>query len=142
MGVLHRMAAALGIRLRSRALRRLARRPDNLAQLLLVFRMILSDGRVGHREMALFEGICEDSFGIAPGDMAGLHALLEETQGAKAGFSLADELRSLDMPARRRLIAMLARVTEAGEADAAQAAELRARTAAENAGFAQFDEAC
>lgn len=70
------------------AVRRVADDPALTAELLLLFRMILADGRVDERELATFRRICAEAFNIGTDSLDEvieyLHDFGYETSGPQA----------------------------------------------------------
>ncbi|WP_099864808.1 TerB family tellurite resistance protein [Pararhizobium haloflavum] len=97
-------------RMRRAIARRLDREPVAVAQILLLFRMMLADGVVRDPEMQVFQSICSEHFGIRPAEMMALHAYLEKRQG-KADSEVRDRLlKSMSMEERLRLIGLMGRI--------------------------------
>jgi uncharacterized tellurite resistance protein B-like protein len=94
--------------------RRLDRDPVTVAQILLLFRMMLLDGVVRQREIETFEQICASHFGIAMEEMQALHAYLEKRQTRADGEAREKLLRSISMGDRLRLIRLMGQIAQAG----------------------------
>ncbi|NER08474.1 MAG: hypothetical protein F6K17_41025, partial [Okeania sp. SIO3C4] len=52
--------------------------PALTAELLLLFRVMLADGKVREEELAMFKRICRDAFGLDPNNMEGVYQYLED----------------------------------------------------------------
>lgn len=113
----------------SRALRRLSDNPTGLAQILLLFRVVLVDGIVGARELEVFEDICLREFGIGPADLPHLHDVLESPKGQAAETQLFILLKQLDISARCRLVGLMQEIASACDDNHEQAIRLIAMTA-------------
>lgn len=108
--------------------RRVADDPTLSAELLLLFRMILADGEVSESELAVFRGICRDSFGIPEESIDGVVEYLNdygyETSGSQA-LALFGELD----PDRRKLLARhMAEIAKADSHLAEKEVQLLRRT--------------
>ena len=70
------------------SVRKVADDPLLTAELLLLFRMILADGRIAEEELVLFRRICAESFGIPEQDLPKVIEYLQdfgyETTGRQA----------------------------------------------------------
>lgn len=95
------------------SVRKVADDPALTAELLLLFRMILADGTVSDSEMAVFQRICAEKFGVA-GDS--LDAVVEylndfgyETTGEQAIAIFAE----LDIERRKSLARHMADIAKA-----------------------------
>jgi len=111
------------------AVRRLAEDPVSLAQILLLFRVVLADGHVAEPELAAFRVICEREFGVGANQLPALHVLLESPKGLMAETQMFFLLKRLDSLARSRLLGMMSEMAEAGCGDPEQAVRLVAMTA-------------
>ena len=96
--------------------RRVADDPVLVAELVLLFRMMLADGEVGDAELATLHRICRDSFGIAEESMPAvieyLHDFAYETKGSQA----VAMFRELDIERRRLLARHMAEIAKADDA--------------------------
>jgi uncharacterized tellurite resistance protein B-like protein len=113
----------------SRGLRKLSDDPSAMAQILLLFRLVLVDGIVGERELEAFETICAREFGIQPHELPSLHDLLESPKGQAVETQLFFLLRKLDGPARCRMMEFMQELADACEDDTDQAIRLVSMTA-------------
>lgn len=111
------------------AVRKLADDPVSLAQILLLFRVVLADGQVAELELAAFKKICEREFGVSADELPALHALLESPKGLMAETQMFFLLKRLDDQARNRLLGMMSEMAKSGTGDAAKAVRLVAMTA-------------
>lgn len=92
---------------------RLSEDPVALAQILLLFRVVLADGIVEAKELAVFERICAASFDIDPADMPALHQLLESPAGRAAEADMVPLVVTLDSTERTVLLGRMKRLAEA-----------------------------
>ncbi|WP_158285741.1 TerB family tellurite resistance protein [Pseudohoeflea suaedae] len=113
----------------SRAVRRLSGDPAGLAQILLLFRVVLVDGIIGARELEVFEGICLREFGIRSADLSQLHDVLESAKGQAAEKQLYVLLKQLDVSARYRLVGLMREIANACDDNQEQAVRLVFMTA-------------
>ena len=88
----------------SGALDELSEDPVRLAEILLLFRMVLADGIVQPSQLTAFERICERHFGISPRDMPELHALLDSPKARSYEAQAFTLLSQLDTKARTILL--------------------------------------
>ncbi|NJR14155.1 MAG: hypothetical protein HC779_08415 [Phyllobacteriaceae bacterium] len=96
------------------SVRKVADDPALTAELMLLFRVMLADGRMAQEEMAAFRRICATAFGIAEGDIDKVTAYLEDIgyeTTARQALSVFDSV-----PAERRA-ALVAHMREIAEAD-------------------------
>ena len=114
---------------RNSAVRRLADDPVGLAQILLLFRVVLADGQVAEPELAAFKKICEREFGVSAQELPALHALLESPKGLMAETQMFFLLKRLDYRERNRLLGMMSEMYTSGTGDPAKAVRLVAMTA-------------
>lgn len=97
----------------SGALGELAEDPVALAEILVLFRMVLADGIVQPSQLTAFERICERHFGISPRDMPELHALLDSPKARSYEAEAFTLLGQLDMEARTTLLEDMIRIARA-----------------------------
>jgi len=95
------------------ALGRLAEDPVALAEILLLFRMVLADGIVQPAQLTAFERICEQHFGVNRRDMAELHALLDSPMARSCDARAFTLLDQLDTEARTTLLEDMMRIARA-----------------------------
>ena len=97
------------------SVRKVADDPALSAELLLLFRVMLADGRVQDEEQAAFERICQTAFGIEPDDIGEVTEYLREfgyeTSGTQA-IHMFD-----DVPSERRA-ALVEHMRDIANADA------------------------
>ena len=95
--------------------RKVADDPVLSAELLLLFRMILADGRVEGSELEMLRRICRESFGIGDESFDGIVEYLNdfgyETNGAQAVQMFQD----MDIARRRQLARHMAEIAKADE---------------------------
>lgn len=115
MGLTGNVVRALKHRLlRRRLAARLDKEPVTVAQILLLFRMILADGVIRDREMAAFAQICHEHFGIENDEMAALHSYLERRQLRDGEPEARDAiLKGMAEGERLRLIGLMGRIAAA-----------------------------
>lgn len=93
--------------------RKVADDPVLSAELLLLFRMILADGKVSESEMTMFRRICKEAFGISEESVDGVVEYLNdfgyETQGSQAVAMFND----LDHARRVQLARHMAEIAKA-----------------------------
>lgn len=95
------------------ALAQLAGNPVALAEVLVLFRMVLADGVVQPSQLTAFERICERQFGISPRDMPDLHALLDSPRARLIDAEAFSLLSQLDTGARTALLDHMMRIARA-----------------------------
>lgn len=95
------------------ALAQLAGNPVALAEVLVLFRMVLADGVVHPSQLTAFERICERQFGISPRDMPELHALLDSPRARLVDAEAFTLLGQLDTEARTSLLDDMMRIARA-----------------------------
>ena len=98
---------------RSGALGALADDPVQLAEVLLLFRMVLADGVVQPSQLTAFERICEQHFGINRRDMPELHALLDSPKARSCDASAFTLVSQLDTGERMSLLNDMVRIARA-----------------------------
>jgi len=114
------MARGLLTRLRdlfegNQSVRKVADDPSLMAELLLLFRMILADGEADEKEMASFRRICAEAFGIEGDDLSQVMGHLEDYgYEISAGQSIA-VFREFDRARRIELARHLADIAKADE---------------------------
>lgn len=91
-----------------------------LAEVLVLFRIVLADGVVQPGQLAAFERICERQFGIHPRDMPDLHLLLDSPQALSIETEAFSLLGQLDMAARSTLVEDMMRIARAHSGDHAR----------------------
>lgn len=87
--------------------------PVALAEILVLFRMVLADGIVQPSQLTAFERICENHFGISPRDMPELHALLDSPKARSCDAQAFTLLGQLDTEARTTLLKDMMRIADA-----------------------------
>ena len=92
------------------ALGKLSENPAAMAEVLVLFRMVLADGVVHPSQLTAFERICERQFGISPRDMPELHALLESPKARSCDAQAFTLLGQLDTEARKALLDDMKRI--------------------------------
>lgn len=105
-------------RMRRAIARRLDRNPVAVAQMQLLFRMMLTDGVIHDDELKAFHAICVKHFDIAPEEIVGLHSYLERRQARWSADDRERLLAGMDRPARLRLIGFMGEIAESEEAHA------------------------
>lgn len=108
------------------AVAELAEQPVALAEVLLLFRIVLADGVVRASQLSAFEQVCQRQFGVRPEEMDQLHALLDSRQGQFADLETFALIRSLDTDKRSALLGEMVRIAAANaELDASEEKLLR-----------------
>jgi uncharacterized tellurite resistance protein B-like protein len=103
------------------AVAELARDPVALAEVLLLFRMVLADGVVRASQLSAFERVCQRQFGVKPAEMPQLHALLDSPEGRSSDAEAFALIRRLDRAKRTALLGEMMRIARANaEIDAAE----------------------
>ena len=95
------------------ALGRLSEDPVALAEILLLFRMVLADGVVQPSQLTAFERICEQNFGINRRHIPDLHALLDSPKARSCDAKAFTLLGQLDTEARTTLLEDMMRIARA-----------------------------
>ena len=96
----------------SPALARLASDPVAMAQMLVLFRVVLLDGVILQEELNGFERVCRDQFGIGAEDLTAMHALLDSPEGRAIEAGKTELLQMLGREERRQLLSAM--ITIAG----------------------------
>lgn len=96
------------------ALGRLSEDPVALAEILLLFRMVLADGIVQPSQLTAFERICEQNFGVNRRDMPDLHALLDSPKARSCDAKAFTLLGQLGTEARTTLLEDMMQIARAG----------------------------
>jgi uncharacterized tellurite resistance protein B-like protein len=97
------------------AVRKVANDPALTAELMLLFRVMLVDGRMLDQEAEMFDRICATAFGIAPADIGKVTEFLQDIgyeTTARQALSVFD-----DLPLERRA-ALIGHMREIAAADA------------------------
>lgn len=114
----------------SGALGQLAGDPVALAEVLVLFRMVLADGIAQPSQLTAFERICEQQFGISRRDMADLHVLLDSPKARSSDADAFALIRQLDTDARTTLLDDMMRIARANATVDERDEKLIRRTAA------------
>ena len=93
--------------------RKVADDPLLSAELLLLFRMILADGKVDDNEIATFRRICSDAFGIEGESIDGVVDYLNDFGYETSGTQAVDLFRGLDLDRRKTLARHMAAIAKA-----------------------------
>jgi uncharacterized tellurite resistance protein B-like protein len=108
------------------ALGELAADPVALAEVLLLFRMVLADGVVRPSQLSAFEQICQQQFGLKAEDMEQLHMLLDSPQGQSSEAEAFSLIRQLDTDKRSALLGEMMLIARANaEFDASEEKQIR-----------------
>ncbi|WP_422370938.1 TerB family tellurite resistance protein [Hoeflea sp.] len=113
----------------SGAVAEIADEPVALAEVLLLFRIVLADGVVHPSQLSAFERVCQRQFGVKPEEMDQLHALLDSRQGELSEPEAFALIRSLDSAERRGLLGNMVRIANANAELAASEEKLLLRMA-------------
>lgn len=108
--------------------RKVARDPALMAELLLLFRMILADGTVRERELEVFRRICREAFGIGEESMESLSRYLHEFGYETSAPQALELFRSLPLERRQQLVRHLADIAKADSELSKQEMRLLRRT--------------
>jgi uncharacterized tellurite resistance protein B-like protein len=108
--------------------RKVADDPLLSAELLLLFRMILADGKVDDNEMATFRRICRDAFGIEGESVDAVIEYLNDFGYETSGTQAIDLFRSLDLERRKTLARRMAAIAKADTQLVEQEIQLLKRT--------------
>ncbi len=109
-------------------IRKVADDPVLSAELLLLFRMILADGKVDDSEMKAFRRICRDSFGIEEDSIDGVVDYLNDYGYETTGTQAVALFRDLDLDRRKQLALHMAEIAKADTELAQQEIRLLRRT--------------
>jgi len=109
-------------------IRKVADDPVLSAELLLLFRMILADGKVDDSEMKAFRRICRDSFGIEEDSIDGVVDYLNDYGYETTGTQAVGLFRDLDLDRRKQLALHMAEIAKADTELAQQEIRLLRRT--------------
>jgi uncharacterized tellurite resistance protein B-like protein len=108
--------------------RKVADDPVLSAELLLLFRMILADGKIEENEMATFRRICREAFGIEGESIDGVVEYLNDFGYETSGIQAIDLFRELDLERRKTLARHMAAIAKADTQLAEQEIRLLRRT--------------
>jgi uncharacterized tellurite resistance protein B-like protein len=108
--------------------RKVADDPLLSAELLLLFRMILADGKVDDNEIATFRRICREAFGIEGESIDGVVDYLNDFGYETSGTQAVDLFRGLDLDRRKTLARHMAAIAKADTQLAEQEIRLLKRT--------------
>jgi uncharacterized tellurite resistance protein B-like protein len=109
-------------------IRKVADDPVLSAELLLLFHMILADGKVEDNEMATFRRICREAFGIGEDSIDGVIEFLNDFGYETSGTQAVGMFRELDMERRKLLARNMAAIAKADTQLAEQEIRLLKRT--------------
>lgn len=108
--------------------RKVADDPVLSAELLLLFRMILADGKVDDNEMATFRRICREAFGIEGESVDSVIEYLNDFGYETSGMQAIDLFRGLELDRRKALARRMAALAKADTELAVQEIRLLKRT--------------
>jgi len=108
--------------------RKVADDPVLLAELLLLFRMILADGTVSDSELVTFRRICRESFGIAEDSLDAVIEYLHDYGYETSGTQALALFQDLDLDRRKLLAQHMAEIAKADTALAEREVRLLRRT--------------
>lgn len=114
---------------RDRTVSLVANDPALTAELLLLFRMILADGQVKERELAMFKRICSVNFGINPDAMDGVYQYLHDFAYETSADQAAEMFANLDIERRQALLDHMIAIAEADDDIAPGEMKLLGKTA-------------
>lgn len=93
--------------------RKVADDPTLVAELLLLFRMILADGTVSTDEVEVFRRICRESFGISEESLDGVIEYLNDFGYETTATQALDLFKELDVERRKLLARHMADIAKA-----------------------------
>lgn len=96
------------------SVRKVADDPLLTAELLLLFRMILADGRIAEEELVLFRRICAESFGIPEQDLPKVIEYLQDFGYETTGRQAIEIFQGM---ARERRVALMRHMIAIAKAD-------------------------
>lgn len=108
--------------------RKVADDPVLLAELLLLFRMILADGTVSESELQTFRRICRESFGIGEESIDSVIEYLQEYGYETSGTQAIAVFQDLSLERRRLLAQHMAEIAKADSSLAEREVRLLRRT--------------
>ena len=109
-------------------IRKVADDPVLSAELLLLFRMILADGKVDDAEMTAFRRICREVFGIEEESLDGVIEYLNDFGYETSGAQAIGMFHELDIERRKLLARNMAEIAKADTQLAEQEIRLLKRT--------------
>ncbi|MET0598994.1 MAG: TerB family tellurite resistance protein [Mesorhizobium sp.] len=109
-------------------IRKVADDPVLSAELLLLFRMILADGKVDDSEMVAFRRICRESFGIEEDSVDGVVDYLNDFGYETTGIQAVELFRDLSAERRVALARHMAEIARADTELSVQEVRLLKRT--------------
>lgn len=109
-------------------IRKVADDPVLSAELLLLFRMILADGKVDDSEMVAFRRICRKSFGIEEDSVDGVVDYLNDFGYETTGIQAVELFRDLSAERRVALARHMAEIARADTELSVQEVRLLKRT--------------
>ncbi|MCC0030001.1 MAG: TerB family tellurite resistance protein [Brucellaceae bacterium] len=112
------------------SVRKVADDPLLTAELLLLFRMILADGRIAEEELVLFRRICSESFGIPEDDLPKVIEYLQDFGYETTGRQAIEAFKSMERDRRVALMKHMVAMAKADEELNAQEVKLAKRIAA------------
>ncbi len=95
------------------SVRKVAGDPALSAELLLLFRVMLADGRVQDEEQAAFERICQTAFGIEADDIGKVTDYLRESGYETSGRQAIDMFADVSQDRRLALIEHMREIANA-----------------------------
>lgn len=87
--------------------------PVALAEVLLLFRVVLADGMVHQSQLTEFARICDRQYGIGVEDIEDLHSLLDSLSGQTRDADAIALLTQLDSAQRSALLEDMVRIARA-----------------------------
>lgn len=108
--------------------RKVADDPTLTAELLLLFRMILADGKVSERELNTFRRICSETFGISEESFRGVLRYLQDFGYETTAPQALEMFRALPIDRRKQLVRHLAEIAKADKELNEQEVKLLKRT--------------
>lgn len=115
---------------RDKSVRLVANDSALTAELLLLFRMILADGQVKEKELAMLARICSSEFGIKPDAIDGVYKYLQDVSYETSAHQAAEMFNALGEERRQELLDHMIAIAEADDELAANEVKLLSRTSA------------
>lgn len=114
---------------RDKSVRLVANDAALTAELLLLFRMVLADGLVKERELAMLKHICSSAFGIEADAIDGVYHYLQDVSYETSAEQAASMFDSLGPERRQELLDHMIAIAESDAELSANEVKLLSRTA-------------
>lgn len=112
------------------SVRKVADDPALSAEILLLFRMILADGKVSDAELATLNRICRESFGIPESDMPKVINYLKDFGYETSGRQAAETFQAMSPERKKALMDNMIAIAKADDELVAQEVKLAKSIAA------------